>query len=410
MIFNGIIENIDSLSREEKDAVKAKIDGSIKTLEFWKNIKISSFINDKEDLFKKLSIYFKVLEDNFPDNWDLEWSQTSDGGLLPSLVIYFPEITITESRTRAQHLIRGLGIRLKLVNWEDYGPDTGPARFEHNLYGFRTHRTIEELHRGYMHSHLPKLSAIRNPMLNNHEVEGKFCLGASDIKDVFASLEECSPDKIDEYSTIFEMLCMMIVSHANTESHEGGPYISLSNLTSVAAEEYWSGSYKSGYDRLEQHLTTECPLLGFEFTFDGEKYVIRDNIHFEERIKELLSQYEGGERMLAILGENGREYASTKTYQSTVKNLVKQVSETYINGEVPFMYISGRKIELTTILPEDLGEEEPQNLRVVKNFLNYAKQRIEDRINRKFIRNTIIRAYNKTVLEGVYNGENSLSM
>ena len=40
MIFNEIIDNIDSLGEVEKDAVKAKIDGSIKTIEFWKNIKI----------------------------------------------------------------------------------------------------------------------------------------------------------------------------------------------------------------------------------------------------------------------------------------------------------------------------------------------------------------------------------
>lgn len=410
MVFNKIIKNIDSLSREEKDAVKAKIDGSIKTIEFWKNIKISSCIDDKEDLLKKLSIYFKVLEDNFPDNWDLEWIQTSDGGLLPSLVIYFPEITVIESKTKTQHLIRGLGIRLKFVNWENFESKTGPARFEHELYGFRTHRTVEELYRNYMHSHLPKLCAISNPILNNTETEGKFCLGDSDIKDVFASLEECSPDKVDEYSTIFEMLCMMIVSHANTESYEGGPYISLLNLSSICTEELWRGSISLGYSKLQYHLFTEQPPLGFEFTFDGEKYVIRDNIHFEERLKELLSQYEEGKEMLAILGTDGREYSSTKTYQNTVKNLIEQVSSAYIDGEAPFTYISGRKIELTTILPEDTEEEKVQNLRVAKSFLNYAKQQIEDRINRQFIRNTVIRAYNKTVLEGVHNGENSLSM
>ena len=407
MIFNEIIENIDSLGEVEKDAVKAKIDGSIKTIEFWKNIKISSYIDNKEDLLKKLSIYFKVLEDNFPDNWDLEWIQTSDGGLLPSLVIYFPEITVTESRTRAQHLIRGLGIRLKLINWENCGAETGPARFEHNLYGFRTHRTVEELYRNYVHSHLPSLTATGNLILNP---EGKFCLGTSDIKDVFASLEECNPDNIDEYSTIFEMLCIMIVSHANTESYEGGPYISLLRLSPINVGEVWRRSVSTGYYDLESYLITEHPTLGFEFTFDGKKYIIRDNIHFEERIKELLSQYEEGNRMLVVLGADGREYDNEKTNQNAIKNLVEQVKETYINGEVPFTYISGRKIELTTILSEDIEEEKVPNLRVAKSFLNYAKQQIEDRINRNFIRNTAIRAYNKAVLEGVHNGENSLPM
>lgn len=407
MIFNEIIENIDSLGEVEKEAVKAKIDGSVKTIEFWENTKISSFIDDREDLLKKLSIYFKVLEENFPDNWDLEWAQTSDGGLLPSLVIYFPEITITESRTGAQHLIIGLGIRLKFVNWENCGAASGPARFEHNLYGFRTHRTVEELYRGYMHSHLPSLSAIKNPIL---DIEGKFCLGTSDIKDVFASLEECSPDNVDEYSTIFEMLCIMIVSHVNTESYEGGPYISLLRITPVNVGTLWRESCTTGYNRLEQYINTERPSLGFEFTFNGEEYIIKDNIHFEEKIKEFLNQYEEGEKMLVVLGEDGKEYYNNNLYQSTIKSLIEQVNETYIDGKVPFTYISGRKIELTTILPEDVEDEKVQNLRVAKSFLFYAKQQFETRINKKFIRNTIIRAYNKTVLEGGYNGENSLSM
>ena len=407
MIFNEIIENIDSLGEVEKEVVKAKIDGSIKTIEFWENTKISSFIDDREDLLKKLSIYFKVLEDNFPDNWDLEWAQTSEGGLLPSLVIYFPEITVTESKTGTQHLVRGLGIRLKFVNWENCGAETGPARFEHDLYGFRTHRTVEELYRSYMHSHLPSRPAARNPILN---IEGKFCLGTSDIRDVFVALEECSPDNVDEYSTIFEMLCVMIVSHANTESREGGPYVSLLNITPVNVGVPWRESCAIGYSKLEQYISTERPPLGFEFTFNGEEYIIRDNIHFEEKIKEFLSQYEEGEKMLVVLGEDGKEYYNNNLYQSTIKNLVEQVKETYIDGKVPFTYISGRKIELTTILPEDEENEKAQNLRVAKPFLSYAKQQIENRINRKFIRNTVIRAYNKTVLEGGYNGENSLSM
>ena len=43
MIFNEIIENIDSLGEVEKEAVKAKIDGSVKTIEFWENTKIDNY-------------------------------------------------------------------------------------------------------------------------------------------------------------------------------------------------------------------------------------------------------------------------------------------------------------------------------------------------------------------------------
>ena len=216
----------------EKMAYAARVDGSIRTLEFWENAILTPFIH-RDSLLERLSLIFPILDNHFPNNWDIGWDIV-EGGLLPSLITYFPEVTITNEDGK-QHLIQGLGMILKFKDWSTLGREEEPedylaANIAPEIYGFRTHKTFIEQLRGYQHSHLPSISYANNPMYPG----SLFCLGSSDIYDVFTNLEDAITT--EDFNMAFEMLCVMLRVHAETESKEGGPYIFLRNLVGVSRE------------------------------------------------------------------------------------------------------------------------------------------------------------------------------
>ena len=93
---------------------------------------------------------------------------------------------------------------------------------------------------------------------------------------------------------------------------------------------------------------------------------------------------------------------------STIKNLQEAIEGMNIRGQKPFTYIHGRKIELE--VAEPVIEEDSTNYKIAKEFVNYAKNRIEEQINTKFIRNKGIESHNKAILERIHNGENPVLM
>ena len=385
-------------SFSEKQAFLARKDGSIKTLEFWEDAIIEKNLN-RNVLLKKLSIYFPILNKVFKDNWDIHWN-SSNGGILPSIVIYFPEITITNSSYGNTHLIKGLGITLQFNTIGNIIP---------NLEGFRTHKTFIEQIRSYQHSHISSIPVNRNPM-----ERGNFCLGRSEILDVFANLEASDPFEQEElHATQFEMLCLMIISHAETESEEGGPYFRISGLSAVSTNKFKEdvhSFYQSWFKKILDEY--EIP-LEIDFTFDGSQYVVKNNNKFKEWVKSVLLSMQNNEhlgrhiwhQMLVSTGPDGYEYSFSQEINDTI-NVENHINSMKINGVMPFTLINGEKIELTIDKPEKQNEISIENYNVAKNFLDYARTRIEERLNRNILKNTAIRRYNKIVFERVCNGQN----
>ena len=93
MVILNKYQNGEENSLIERIAYAARVDGSIRTIEFWENAVLSPFIH-RDSLLERLSLIFPILDSHFPNNWDRGWDIV-EGGLLPSLIIYFPEVTIT---------------------------------------------------------------------------------------------------------------------------------------------------------------------------------------------------------------------------------------------------------------------------------------------------------------------------
>ena len=392
----------------ERMAYAARVDGSIRTIEFWENAILSPFIH-RDSLLERLSLMFPILDSHFPNNWDIGWDIV-EGGLLPSLITYFPEVTITNEGGK-QHLIQGLGMILKFRDWstwkEDNDDEEQPedylaANITPEIYGFRTHKTFIEHLRGYQHSHLPSVHPTSNPMYpGNH-----FCLGSSDIYDVFTNLEDAITT--EDFNMTFEMLCIMLKVHAEIESNEGGPYKFIKDLIGISRER-WLDVSPSVYANLVSYIISEKIPLGFDYVQKEGRFVIKNNPKYYQRLKELLVLAGLEHLVLVSEDEEGKQYKfSSLANLSTIKNLQGAVEGMNIRGQKPFTYIHGRKIELE--VAEPVIEEDSTNYKIAKEFVNYAKNRIEEEINTRFIKNKGIESHNKAILERIHNGENPVLM
>ena len=389
----------------ERVAYTARVDGSIRTLEFWENAVLSPFIH-RDSLLERFSLMFPILDSHFPNNWDIGWDIV-EGGLLPSLITYFPEVTITSDNGK-QHLIQGLGMILKFRDWstwynnEEQPEDYLAANIVPEIYGFRTHKTFIEQLRGYQHSHLPSISRTSNPMY----IENPFCLGSSDIYDVFTNLEDAITT--EDFNMTFEMLCVMLRVHAETESQEGGPYRRIEELIGVSRER-WSDVSVSVYNDLESYIIRENIPLGFDYAQEKGRFVIKNNPKYYQRLKELLVLAQLARLVLVSEDEGGRQYKlSPLANLDIIRNIQEAVEGMNIRGQKPFTYIHGRKIELE--VAEPVIEEDSTNYKIAKEFVSYAKNKIEGRINIRFIKNKGIESHNKAILERIHNGENPVLM
>ena len=392
----------------ERMAYAARVDGSIRTIEFWENAVLSPFIH-RDPLLERLSLIFPILDSHFPNNWDMGWDIV-EGGLLPSLITYFPEVTITNEEGK-QHLIQGLGMILKFRDWstwkednenEEQPEDYLAANIAPEIYGFRTHKTFIEQLRGYQHSHLPSSRRTENPMYPG----SLFCLGSSDIYDVFTNLEDAITT--EDFNMAFEMLCVMLRVHAETESKQGGPYMFIGDLVGVSRER-WSDISVSVYNSLVAYILRENISLGFDYAQEEGRFVIKHNSKYYRRLKELLVLAELDQLVLVSEDERGVEYKfSSLANLSTIRNIKEAVEGMNIEGQKPFTYIHGRKIELE--VEEPVIEEDSTNYKIAKKFVSYAKGRIEEEINTRFIKNKGIESHNKAILERIHNGENPVLM
>lgn len=391
----------------ERMVYAARVDGSIRTIEFWENAILTPFVN-RDSLLERLILIFPILEEYFPNNWDIGWDIVA-GGLLPSLIIYFPEVTITNDNGK-QHLIQGLGMILKFRDWStwdedddgEYPDDYLAANIAPVIYGFRTHKTFIEQLRGYQHSHLPSISYASNPMYP----ESSFCLGSSEILNVFANLDDAITD--EDFKMTFEALCLMLRVHAETESKEGGPYIHIDSLVGVSRERWYNNSV-SVYESLVSYILRENISLGFDYAQAEGGFVIKNNPKYHQRLKELLVLAGLDHLVLVSEDEEGRQYTfSPVANLDTIRHIQEAVEHMNIGGQKTFTYIHGRKIELE--VAEPVTEEDNTNYKIAKEFVSYAKRKIEERINTRFIKNKGIESHNKAILERIHNGENPVLM
>lgn len=414
MKLNKFYIQRESVPINELQALEALEDGRIRTPEFWDNPEIVTKLFDTKALSHKLSLMFPVLDRVFPELWEVYWEGSLEG-LSPVIGIYYPEFTVSNYTKETSYESKGLMATLSFntdAALDDYytvtddGEDWEPGtpNFDPNIRGFKTHYKFLEFVHGYVHSHVNTL----NKDTSNPFETRKFCLGSSEILETFVAVDEAyHPEEPEDFESAFEMLCYMVTTHVETESSEGGPYKYFSDLVDPGQELFRreNSNFSLKSNNILKKIK-EAP--GFDYYFDGSKYVVKNNQKFRDKVKKYCLDYDASD-MLIVVASDGNEYRfASRTqvrYTDSRTRFLERNKDT--NDEQAFTLLRGQKIYLTVELPEHI-DNDIENAQVAKPFLNYFKNLYEEFINKKLIENETIRTYNKAYFERAYNGKDTI--
>jgi hypothetical protein len=149
----------------------------------------------------------EIVEIVYPGNWDFQENEESS---FCTLMIFFPEITITNS-VDASHVIKEFYVKLQFIK------SNGVL---YDFAGTRTLLTQAEVQSNYAHSHCGSAASKGD--------WGGFCLGNGPINSQINRL------KLHGVSTenylVFEMFLIGLQAYLEWESLEGGPYHCMSDI------------------------------------------------------------------------------------------------------------------------------------------------------------------------------------
>lgn len=239
-----------------------------------------------EEKIKKLAdtieSFVGVLEGVYGENWAFQFRNMYS---LPSILILFPEIDITNSEDR-HHTIRNLVVRLsmKIVNNSLYIHST--------IGGFRLTVTREEYISGYLHSHLNTVGGNYSEYFtiredNSIDVRARdFCLGVNEIPELICLYND------NHDIEIFELLLLTLKSFVCWESIEGGPYFRISNISQYAASDDRSlfRRKENDADLIFFYLLQENVFKTFDFDMLDSKVRVIENDFFYKTLYKVVKE------------------------------------------------------------------------------------------------------------------------
>lgn len=229
-------------------------------------------------LFNEFRLAVKCVNEIYEGHWDVKIEVDIDDGkiLFPveSLVIYFPEVNISNSSGR-EHTIKDLFIEV------DFGYNSDKRRLKiSGIAGGRMTQSYAEWSSDYMHSHL-STRKIKTSTLAEAPFYQEFCTGSGNINIYSADLnmEGFSEERLLRYF-------MQISTLVSWESLEGTPYRYMKNISVKSSGLRHAPGRRNRPSEAEAYalydLTIEkykhnkkIPELGFIFT--GLHYEVQDN-------------------------------------------------------------------------------------------------------------------------------------
>lgn len=187
--------------------------------------------------------------------------------MLMTVIVWFPKIII-KNEVNLTHTIRDLYVRFSIFNNGKLGDDP--------IEGIRSTLTLTEAKMGYIHSHLPMFTATnwRN-----------FCLGTGPFPTCIRTLR----GKVGT-SAEWLIFARSMTDYVQTESLAGGPYISISSLSSDGINmnvpyEYHKNVFICAGSRklvknsvlFVKYMISTGRLTSDMFSFVGDRYVFREN-------------------------------------------------------------------------------------------------------------------------------------
>lgn len=255
-------------------------------------------------LFEQFRQAIKATEDIYSGAWDLDIvvNFVMQKGKVKiiievrKIVIYFPEIKITNSRKREHNIVDlFVACNLSVYNKQLYLAD---------LQGGRMKLSFAEFTSSYLHSHLPaqQINAERNPPYYNH-----FCTGSGHINEAIAEINS-DGFSIEKFTTYLLNLYTLV----SWESIEGTPHISMSSISARVsnAREYYPSdtNFQSLYKTLIRDYIGKETVPVLNFTLENNKFKLKEDEDFEKFLFSKDFTETEKLRYLCTLSNNGRYY------------------------------------------------------------------------------------------------------
>lgn len=374
----------------------AKINGSIRSTRWLHKlaskgrfIKISS--SDADNFANQIDQMITVLNRVHENRWDFHLHPIYDEmenddedyyfiGFELYVIIHYPYIMITNSEG-AEHEIQDLIVSFELMNNNrQYVPS--------NFSGGRITYSYDEWFVGYRHSHL-----TANKPLSFYDTLGikDFCIGSGEINETMTNMWESDYIFND---AIFESFLYAIDSVVEWESIEGGPHIRMNKVliggNETNANTISDANLKSYYNKFYNSISE----LDVDFVFSENRYKIKQNNKFEDKVKQGIISYLQDYAKYLIVTKVGDNYFG---YSEPIVETEEQLIERFSSyGELPYTYIQGNKLEFK-VLPFNGELKDISTYNVHPKFLDYVAKQLEQQLFYKSVRKSGIERYHQSI-------------
>lgn len=396
--MNIRLNNID-LTRRQSLIMKiirdAKINGSIRSTRWLHKLATKGrFCNfsssDADNFANQIDQMITVLNRVHENRWDFHLHPiydefTSDDdyyfiGFKLYVIIHYPHVMITNSEG-AEHEIQDLFVTFKIKN---NNRQYVPCDFS----GGRITYSYDEWFVGYRHSHLTS-----NKPLSFFDTLGTkdFCTGSGEINETLTNMWES--DYIFD-DAIFESFLYAIDSVVEWESIEGGPHIRMNKIliggNETNATNISDANMKDWYRKLYNSISE----LDLDFVFSENRYKIKQNSKFEDKIKQgIIHHLQDYAKYLIVTKIGDNLYGYSEPIVETEEELIERFS---FKNELPYTYIQGNKLEFK-VLPFNGELKDISSYNVHPKFLDYAAKQLEQQLFYKSVRKSGIERYYQSI-------------
>lgn len=357
-------------------------DGGVQRLE------PSYHLNFSEKLFELIDVF----ERKFDNNWDIHVEHNPRHDLFEiSFLINYEKVTITNSREQSRELTN-----LLVVLPVAYKIDTNNV-YVRSIKGTRITLEQDEWFSGYLHSHLPSIGRIVTT--NNTFPVQSFCIGSEDLSELEIELS------VDFDAEKFELMLYTIDSLVVWESIEGGPHKYMDTI--IAEEEDIRISYSLSiirdlYIEFKRHVLNNLNYLPLDFVFVNNRYQIKNNSKFMNFIKESFLQNSNlrcySDNIICKRGTDGEYYSNVLLKNDNLTSSIPSevLKNIKIDGELPFIYIQGKKIHFNINFSETNNQIDISEYIVYPKFLEYVSEQLESQIYEACVRGSSINKLSNT--------------
>lgn len=344
---------------------------------------------DLEAVEKYISFYellFNSLEHIYPGKWDVHVERfrpqhiddrNCDYNFNSSKIqyelmpfVHYDKIDITNSDD-SEHVIKDLFVGIR-TQYDTRQKTMGI----YTVTGFRSTMSFGEWNVGYLHSHLSDLD--NKPSADRVMTIRDFCTGSGDISELIPQMNDISEDGIGFSEENWGMFFSVVETMIKWESLEGGPYHFIDKITEATSnlkvnkilyrndlESYC----KKVYSKYMENIYSDIPKFTFSYN-SGSYHINFKNEHIESIKKFLVDNFLDFSHKL-VIREQDNNYIGYQPGNSPSSSLNFSI---LIQGEIPYFFLAGRKIEYKITPPvQSVDNNNLSNFHIREEFLNLLK-------------------------------------